>query len=433
MKGNLYILYGPSGSGKSTIANWLTEQGIVEVAPPKYTERPPREEEEDKDVLHVQDIETTSCDILYTLNDFRYGMDSNAIRRKLERGQNLVTVLSDLRVVRRLKQDMGSCVRLVFVASPIDERELEKINRKRHGGFQPTDEQRTVLGREFARLTAGTRLEAWNEVADAMANLFTSWRDALPGAKSLRVRIDKIRQFHNRYIDNIGLFDHVILNFDRSSLRVPLRQAENVLQNDHSQTIHDRPQPVHHKPQPVIFMVCAPPGAGKGTLMENLNIMGKDKVRIVTKMAKRSEEATDKRDGMVAIGDDGVFPEEFGWRWVFHGNTEYAVSVSEINANIASGHPQIFISNMSQMSAARALFGDRIVFLYLHSTLSEDQRRAHFVRKLGPRRAEERVRSADRVFLEYVDNITHFDHVLLNTTYPEDLYDQMFRLLEHYS
>jgi guanylate kinase len=421
MTGHLYILCGPSGCGKTTLLNALVELGYAEKAP-KYSERPWRGETDD--VIHVDDIEQTTCNVLYVINDNRYGIDSGELRDALNSGRTLGVILSDLRVVRRLKQELGGLTRAIYIASPISEQALEKINVERYG-FVPTSEQRQTLEKEFARLRGAARIEAWDRVADAMSNLLFSWQDVLPEAKSLRVRATKIRQFHNRYIDNIALFDHVVLNF--STRETFIRQGTAILRS--TRPIADKSS----RPHPIVFMVCAPPGAGKGTLMENLNIMGRDAVRIVTKMAKRAPEETDKRDGMIALGEEGLIPSDFDWRWFFHGTTEYAVSRKEIESNIASGRPQIFISNMSQIEAARSYLGDRVVLLYLHSTLSEGERRAHFVRKLGKEKADARVKSAEQVFADYVENIAAFDHVLLNTTFPEDLYDQMFRLLEYYS
>lgn len=46
--------------------------------------------------------------------------------------------------------------------------------------------------------------------------------------------------------------------------------------------------------------------------------------------------------------------------------------------------------------------------------------------------AEVRLKEIEKVHKDYVENIAGFDHVLLNTTYPEDLYDQMLELLEYH-
>jgi hypothetical protein len=50
----------------------------------------------------------------------------------------------------------------------------------------------------------------------------------------------------------------------------------------------------------------------------------------------------------------------------------------------------------------------------------------------SPAEAETRIREKQDVHEAYIRNIANFDHVLLNTGFQEDLYDQMFRLIEHY-
>jgi hypothetical protein len=42
--------------------------------------------------------------------------------------------------------------------------------------------------------------------------------------------------------------------------------------------------------------------------------------------------------------------------------------------------------------------------------------------------AEYRIAEIRKVHEQYIDRIADFNHVLLNTAYPEDLFDQMFEL-----
>ena len=46
--------------------------------------------------------------------------------------------------------------------------------------------------------------------------------------------------------------------------------------------------------------------------------------------------------------------------------------------------------------------------------------------------ARARLSEIEEVQADYMSRIAEFDHVLLNTTREEDMYDQMFQLLEHY-
>ena len=418
--GRLFVFFGPSVCGKTTLVNGLAASNDIAIAP-KYSERERRSV--DDDIIYTPSIEESNCDLRYVINDVRYGIDLGEIRRLLESPRDFGIVLSDLRVVRRLKRAFGTDCLVVYVARPIDPETLGQINVQRHG-FNPELDLKTRFEMECRRLQAGARLGAWHRVGESLASLTEFWRQKAPGGRSLEVRTSKIGQFHSRYIDNIAFFDHVVLNF--GSLDQFLTQGRNLLKRVATPAPSDRTPP--------IFVVCAAPGSGKGTLMENLNIMGTDAIRIVQKMAKRDPEETDRRDGMVAIGADGEFPDEVDWRWTFHSKrTEYGVSTAEIKRNMNEGVAQIFVANPGQIGRARDLFGARVVVLYLHSAISSDVLMGHFVQKLGPDGAQARVESRTAVFESYVEQICAFDHVLLNTSYPEDLFDQMYRLIDHYS
>jgi len=165
------------------------------------------------------------------------------------------------------------------------------------------------------------------------------------------------------------------------------------------------------------------------------------KIAITSKMAKRAAKDHDKRDGMKAIGPGGEFPIDYDIRWVFHksdddkeySGTEYAVSSKEIKRNVDKKMPQIFVSNMQQFNTFRERFGNRVIFLYLHRlSLADEIKEFQYKVCATPEEAEIRIGEIQNVHQNYIDQITDFHHVLLNTTYPEDLYDQMFQLIQCY-
>ena len=427
MSGNLYILTGAAGSGKTTLLNAIVKSKLA-VKAPKYSERPSRGP--DDDIIHTDNIENSGCNIIYTINDRRYGINTNLIKEEIEREKDLFVSLSDLRIIRRLKSELGNRAKALYISSAIDEKKLEKIQHERHP-FAPTEKQKEVLYTLFYRLKSASKLEIWPKVVEYMGELVDSWKDALPESRSTEIRQQKIRAFHSRFIDNIALFDHVILNYYEPELMT--EQAKRIIE------YYKNKQKVEtNEKKPVVFMVCAASGAGKGTLMESLNIMGSQQIAVVSKMGRRAEKETDKRDGMIAIGPNGEFPPEYDWRWEFHkGNDfkgiKYAVSTDEIGKNISENKTQILISNMGQIEKAKEIYGEHMVFIYLHATRTEEQIRKYQYEscKTGEE-AETRIGEIKKVHEAYIENICSFDHVLLNTTYEEDLYDQMFCLIEHY-
>ena len=137
----------------------------------------------------------------------------------------------------------------------------------------------------------------------------------------------------------------------------------------------------------------------------------------------------------------GEFPDAYDLQWEFHKQQEtsskgtaYAVSSAEIQRNVDENKPQILVSNMDQFQIFRERWRDNVVFIYLHRLMSENENRIFQINKWSdnPVEAEVRIQEKTRVHNSYIQNIANFDHVLLNTNFQEDLYDQMFRLLEYY-
>ncbi len=464
MKAHLYILTGPSGCGKTTLLNGISaieettlDPSVMAIRAPKYSERAVRTTVgEIDDITHVDQIDLADFDIAYVINNVRYGIRIEPIRNLLHKGLNAFIVLSDFRVIKQLKSKFGESVKALYVSSAIDANRLRRIQFERLG-FKPTSEQKSILAYHFAKTSAAARLGWWDRVSQCMTDLESDWHAYATDARSTEIRAQKIRAFHIRYIEHLQLFDNVILNYSENNPQEMVDQVKNLI----SQL--DYFAPYKQKQYPPIFVVAAASGAGKGTLMEMLHFIGRDKVRITSKLAKRAPKDGDKRDGMIALqrseqnapqwpawwtddmresGKAAEFPSEYDLRWVFHkrhgsnaGGTEYAVSSTEIQRNLDNGMPQIFISNMSEFETFRSRWPHNTVFLYLHRLVSAHENREFQMEKWrdDPGEAETRIAEKQHVHDMYVKNIAEFDHVLLNTAYQEDLYDQMFRLLEFYS
>jgi guanylate kinase len=247
-----------------------------------------------------------------------------------------------------------------------------------------------------------------------------------------------------------------VLNYTEDRPDEMVEQARNLLEH------LDEFERFKTKAFPPIFVVAAASGAGKGILMETLDFIGSDRVQVLSKLGKRPFKKEDKRDGMIALfrkpddpppewpswwRDDmretaskGEFPSEYDFSWEFHKQaaghgTEYAVCSSEIERNLAAGKPQIVVSNIDQFRQFRARWPNHAVFVYLHRLVSDQDYRAYQMEKWkdDSAQADTRIAEKARVHQQYIDRIAEFDHVLLNTGYEEDLYDQMFRLLEFYA
>lgn len=475
MSGHLFILSGPSGCGKTTLLNNLSradfsfEYKITKA--PKYAIRERRDENDDiiqlfdennrpsislgtvpmfnKDGKRV-DLGENGIDIAYAINKGRYGISTSQIKEEIDLGKNVFIILSDFRIIRRLKNIFKGRSSAIYIASAVDTKKLEAEQTKRLG---IPEERKNDLKSQFNQLNSASRLQLWDRVAECIGDLNEYWKKFKPGSDSTDIRAEKIRAFHTRYIDNITLFDHVILNYTEGSPEEMTLQALNIIKGKNSD--QSQIKATYHPP---IFIVAAASGSGKGTMMEMLSLIGSDRVSITSKIAQRDLKDNDKQDGMLAIGKPGLppkewpewpswwskrmvnaalkgeIPPEYDLTWEFHGKTtRYGVSKSEISNNIKTGAPQIFVSNIGQFNRFKKLYGDRVVFLYLYRLVSmEEMKKWHKSLHDDPSVAEARTKEISDVHINYMKNIHEFDHVLLNTTRPEDLYDQIFQLLEYY-
>lgn len=484
--GHLYILSGAPGCGKTTLLNEIATVTKDSVDPrlisriekeqidpktkavraPKFSEREIRPEDETiiDDIITEKPITLENFDLAYVRNGVRYGLRFEYIHRLIKQGLNCFVIVSDLRAIRQLKQSFQGIAQAIYISSAIDPDRFRRIQLERWG-FRPDENQKAILSHHFARLNAAGRLGWWDRVSEGVSELEKDWHSYATDEKSTQIRIQRIRSMHIRFVEHIELFDHVILNYSEGKPEEMCAQMRNVIQANDRISIT-----CEVKRNPPIFVVAAASGSGKGTLMEMLKLIGSDRIKIVSKLATREPRPEDRTDGMIALARNknnsvfewpnwwsedmkenarkGRFPEEYDLRWIFDirekiklefgskksDTTFYAVSSREIEQNLRDGTPQIFVSNMGQFQKFRELWPDKPVFLYLHRLATDQEHRQFQMAKWKdkPLEAEARIKEKDLVHQEYISKIAEFDHVLLNTSFPEDLYDQMFHLIRRY-
>lgn len=177
---HIITLTGPAHCGKSTIRQMFLDlkKGIfMPIMVKKYTTRAQRDN--DDDVICVSRI-PKGCDLVYEQYGVRYGMMMEDLYKYLEAGETPIVVINDIRAVEDIKSVFGSLVYSVFLyrkAATYDEFYAEEKERY----FKKSKEE----------------IE-WNA----------------------RTRFEKAQAIYRIYIENIQLFDKVILNtFDKNSTK----------------------------------------------------------------------------------------------------------------------------------------------------------------------------------------------------------------------
>lgn len=390
MSARLYIISGSSGSGKTELLSLIQNQATFKaVVAPKYSNRDERKGEFD-DIRHVDRINDEEYTFVYPMNNYTYGIKAEEIADLLGQGYNVFIVLSDLRIVEELKQFFGSIAVSLYIYRNLSPDQLKKVLEER----------------ESAR---GIKQD-----------------DTVPFARQRQTRLNRLYLMQRQYVDNITLFDHVILN---------TRKSQDLLQQV-TKLIGGYEKGLVHKGMkgPVIFLIAAAPGAGKRTLMSAMYDLGQ---RLITVVEKATTRPKHDDDGDEIFHVDEINPDKFDINYVFHDQyTEYGIETARMWQNLSEGRSQILITNMQQFHKFHENFGPLIVCVYLHATLTRKQLKQLFelqVKRHGDKeKAKRKVKELDNIHQDYIDNIAEFQHVLLNTLEKEDFWEQMLRLIRFY-
>lgn len=189
---HVITLTGPSGAGKSTtLFNLLglEDDSFKPKMIPKYTTRNPHDDDHGE-VICVQSI-PEECDLMYVQYGVLYGLDFRAILEPISKGKSPIVILNDVRAVEDVRMRLGGLVRSVFIFRE-----------------EPT-------------------MEVFQQLASVKGN-----------REEAEQRYYKSLAIYRIYIENITLFDHVIVNsgtFD--DLKAQARQIVYGLSHDQKWTL----------------------------------------------------------------------------------------------------------------------------------------------------------------------------------------------------
>jgi guanylate kinase len=164
---HVITITGPSRAGKSTTIRYLLACADEDFKPKlvsKFTTRPPRTDDKDDEVQYAKTI-PRECDLVYAQYGERYGLELRTVFECIAKGRSPIVILNDVRAVEDMRGALGELVQSIFIyrEDPSNPRYREEL------------------------------VESRGE------------RDAEP-------RFEKAQTILRIYIENIHLFDHVIIN-----------------------------------------------------------------------------------------------------------------------------------------------------------------------------------------------------------------------------
>ena len=316
---------------------------------------------------------------VYSLNNNIYGFKAIDIIECLKRGKNVFAIISDFRIIEEFKKHFGSLVSIIYVFRNMDEQELNIILEERNKKTTISDDTET------------------------------------------KIRKNRLYLIQRQYIENISLFDHVILN-RRDKQGEMCEQLTNIVD------AYSKGLSIKHSNGPVVFLIAAASGAGKRTLMHAMYTFGSRTIKVIRKSTDREAQDEDGSEIITGINID----DKFDIQYEFNGN-KYGIKSSEIWDNLANGYPQIVITNMDEFHQFTNIFGQTAIGVYLHATRTQKEILELQKRKLkSQEKANKKAQKMEEIYEGYIKNIANFKHVLLNTIEKEDLWEQMFRLIKYY-
>jgi guanylate kinase len=192
----IITITGPSGAGKSSTLFYLLEEKRTYFDPvlvPKYTNRP--EHKDDRGEIHREPDMLAQCDLKYIQYGDCYGIALNTIWEHIMDKKSPIVILNDVRAVEDVKKMFGGIVRSLFIfrESPNEVRFQEIATAK---GLDP---------------------------------------------KEIKPRLQKAQTLYRIYIENIHIFDHVIINSSTlPDLRLQVKKIVDNLQQSQKWPLVER-------------------------------------------------------------------------------------------------------------------------------------------------------------------------------------------------
>ena len=382
IKAKVFILFGAPGSGKSESCTLFDEitSGRLKVLQ-KETTRPSRK----TDTHEIKSVKKISkkCDFRYSQYEYDYGFSSQDIWKHLGNNDSVVVIVNDIRTIKTLDKKFGNLAQNIYIHSNIDREKITKIAKSRY-----PDADDIFLKKDIAK------------------------------------RIEKIKTIHRKYIENTYLFHAAIINIYKdgdmdsiAKLKSQLRQlhdSRNACKTFFGSTAR-------------IIIVAGASFSGKDALVNAMIEIEPNKTLLYQKGTTRPEEKGDRGEllHLSTLGD------RYDVRYNKNGYV-YGLSTSDIWKSLSKQKiVLIVLSDLEAISKLQKKFHDICTVLYLHANIDEEEM-GKAKENMSDDEFSERLSSTKELREIYINNMNTFNHVLLNTSESEDLYDQAFNILDFY-
>lgn len=379
-----FILYGAPGCGKSKVCNILmniTNDAAKVIQ--KETIRPSRP----TDSYEIKSVKSISekCDFCYSQYRYDYGFPSVEVWEALGNRQNAVVIVNDIRTIKQLKRRFGALARAIYIHSNINKSSLRVLANERNP-----------------------------EMNDDTLQL------------DVDRRIEKIKTVHRKYIENTHLFDETILNvYEKAtveSLSNLKKQLQSIVLNQKS---FGEPLPSTAR----VFIVVGGSYSGKDELVNAMKIMDPKRVDSYRKQTDRPKRASDNNElhhVKTIYSNFDIIYEKNGF--------SYGISSKELWQLLSKGKVLLLIvSDYECIELLKKMFGGTCAVLFLHADFDYDEIKEEMISEgLKNDEIKKRLMGIEEIKQLYINRMGIFNHVLLNTSEPEDLYDQAFNILDYY-
>ena len=192
---------------------------------------------------------------------------------------------------------------------------------------------------------------------------------------------------------------------------------------------------------PRLYIISGSAGSGKSLLLKSIANQPTFKAAIAPKYSTRPQRVNefDDTNHVSEIND-----EEYTFVYPLQTHV-YAIKAEEITARLAQGY-NVFValSDLRLVEEVKRYFGSLAVSFYIYRNLSSRQLRQILDEREKRRNGGERKpitftkegkSRVNRLYLmqrQYVENITLFDHAILNTGLPENMLDQVTNIIAGY-